>query len=81
MTAHVLHIGVDVQLRIEPTAEGSVDLRLFRRSPSEVSADGFHSTQAGLRVPLHRVPEVVAALAESAAEMAAEVVQAAVPST
>jgi hypothetical protein len=52
-------LGADVLVRIqalEDAAAGDqlvLDVRLYQRSPEDVSAIAFCATSAGLRIPLH----------------------------
>ena len=52
-------LGADVELRIQALvgpAEAElpvIDVRLYRRSPADISDIAFSPTAAGLRVPMH----------------------------
>jgi hypothetical protein len=57
----ILHLEPDLQCRVS-SVDGGAEIRLFRRPISDPSATGFLPTEAAVRIPGHRLSEVIAAL-------------------
>jgi hypothetical protein len=63
-----LALTADLELRLIPVVRADsgavthVEIRLFRRVPSELAGAAFLPTAAGFRLPLQRIPEFIARL-------------------
>ena len=62
VTVKRIQLAIDLQLVVMDEGDGTVDLRLYRRSPAEVGMDAFLPTAAGFKLPQDRIPDLTAAL-------------------